>query len=170
MSSVEVPLEDRGEEAPRFEPDGIHKRPGKAVATPKPPPCDIKATPMRPQSYPHATPKPPPCDLKATPMRPQSHPHATTRLPQSLKTDCGLRTTDHQRSQNAECKMPHFPLASPLQPPIFGLAWAPCVRMSIKAEKEKLTKNLTSNLRCHRNDWTVRQWSFGKPCADQDSR
>jgi len=42
--------------------------------------------------------------------------------------------------------------------------------MSIEAEKEKLTKNLTSNLRCHRNDWSVRQWSFGKPRADQVSR
>jgi hypothetical protein len=53
---------------------------------------------------------------------------------------------------------------------MFGIAWAPCVRMSIEAEKEKLTKNLTSNLRCHRNDWIVRQWSFGKPCAVQVSR
>ncbi len=50
------------------------------------------------------------------------------------------------------------------------LAWTPCVRMSIEAEKEKLTKNLTFNLRCRRNDWSVRQWSLGKPCADQVSR
>jgi len=35
--------------------------------------------------------------------------------------------------------------------------------MFIKAEKEKLTNNLTLNLRCHRNVWSVRQWSFGKP-------
>jgi hypothetical protein len=53
---------------------------------------------------------------------------------------------------------------------MFHTAWTPCVRMPIKAEKEKLTKNLTSNLRCHRNDWTVRQWSFGKRRADQVSR
>ena len=42
--------------------------------------------------------------------------------------------------------------------------------MFIEAEKEKLTKNLTFNLRCHRNVWSVRQWSLGKPRADQVSR
>jgi hypothetical protein len=52
---------------------------------------------------------------------------------------------------------------------MFRLAWTPCVRMSIEAEKVKLTKNLTFNLRCHRNVWSVRQWSLGKPRADQVS-
>jgi hypothetical protein len=42
--------------------------------------------------------------------------------------------------------------------------------MSTEAEKLKLTKNLTFNLRCRRNDWSVRQWSLGKPRADQVSR
>ncbi len=37
--------------------------------------------------------------------------------------------------------------------------------MFIEAEKEKLTNNLTLNLRCHRNVWSVRQWSFGRPRA-----
>ncbi len=41
--------------------------------------------------------------------------------------------------------------------------------MPIEAEKEKLTQNLTFNLCCHRNDWSVRQWSLGKPRADQVS-
>jgi hypothetical protein len=63
-----------------------------------------------------------------------------------------------------------FPLAICRGLPILHAAWTPCVRMSIEAEKEKLTENLTFNLRCHRNDWSVRQWSFGRPRADQDSR
>jgi hypothetical protein len=63
-----------------------------------------------------------------------------------------------------------FGLASFPRISIFRFAWTPCVRMSIEAEKEKLTENLTFNLRCHRNDWSVRQWSFGKPRADQVSR
>jgi hypothetical protein len=33
-------------------------------------------------------------------------------------------------------------------------AWTPCVRTSFKAEKEKLTKNLTLNLRCQSNAWS----------------
>jgi hypothetical protein len=33
----------------------------------------------------------------------------------------------------------------------------------IEAEKEKLTRNLTLNLRCRSNVWSVRQWSLGKP-------
>ncbi|SPE61399.1 hypothetical protein SBV1_690028 [Verrucomicrobia bacterium] len=37
------------------------------------------------------------------------------------------------------------------------------MRVFIEAEKEKLTKNLTLNLRCHRNVWSVRQWSLGSP-------
>ena len=41
--------------------------------------------------------------------------------------------------------------------------------MFIKAEKRKLTNNLTLNLRCHRNDWFVRQWSFGSLRVDQVS-
>jgi hypothetical protein len=41
--------------------------------------------------------------------------------------------------------------------------------MFIKAEKEKLTKNLTLYLRCHRNVWSVRQWSLGRPRAVQVS-
>ena len=32
--------------------------------------------------------------------------------------------------------------------------------MFIRAEKRKSTCNLTFNLRCHRNVWSVRQWSF----------
>ncbi len=35
--------------------------------------------------------------------------------------------------------------------------------MFISAEKEKLTNNLTLNLRCPRNVWSVRQWSIGWP-------
>jgi hypothetical protein len=53
---------------------------------------------------------------------------------------------------------------------MFAIAWAPCVRMFIEAEKEKLTRkpNLTpkgfgANLRCQSNVWSVRQWSYGKP-------
>src|SRR3989441_8200448 len=42
--------------------------------------------------------------------------------------------------------------------------------MFIEAEKEKLTRNLTLNLRCPSNVWSVRQWSLGKLCADQVSR
>jgi hypothetical protein len=38
--------------------------------------------------------------------------------------------------------------------------------MSIEAEKEKLTRYLTLNLRCRCNVWSVRQWSLGRPCAD----
>jgi len=41
--------------------------------------------------------------------------------------------------------------------------------MFIEAVKEKLTKNLTLNLRCHRNVGSVRQWSLGRPRADQVS-
>ena len=33
----------------------------------------------------------------------------------------------------------------------------------IEAEKVKLTRNLTLNLRWRCNVWSVRQWSFGKP-------
>ncbi len=44
------------------------------------------------------------------------------------------------------------------------VAWTPRVRVSIRAEKEKLTNNLTFNLRCPCNVWSVRQWSFaGSP-------
>ncbi len=32
--------------------------------------------------------------------------------------------------------------------------------MFIEAEKQKSTNNLTLNLRCRRNVWSVRQWSF----------
>lgn len=38
----------------------------------------------------------------------------------------------------------------------------PAERVFIKAEKEKLTRNLTLNLRCQSNVWSVRQWSLGK--------
>ncbi len=34
---------------------------------------------------------------------------------------------------------------------------------SLRLRKEKLTLNLTLNLRCHRNVWSVRQWSLRNP-------
>jgi hypothetical protein len=35
--------------------------------------------------------------------------------------------------------------------------------MFIEAEKVKLTRNLTLNLRCRCNVWSVRQWSSESP-------
>ena len=49
----------------------------------RPPPCDLKATPMRVDSQPIATPRPPQSANNATPKPPQGHPNAPTRLPQS---------------------------------------------------------------------------------------
>src|SRR6266511_6474439 len=39
-------------------------------------------------------------------------------------------------------------------------AWTPRVRSFVEAEKRKLTNYLTITLRCHRNVWSVRQWSL----------
>ena len=42
--------------------------------------------------------------------------------------------------------------------------------MFIEAEKRKLTWNLTLNLRCPGNVWSVRQWSFGKPALTKSPK
>src|SRR5437868_2613150 len=41
----------------------------------------------------------------------------------------------------------------------------PRVRTFVEAEKRKSTNNLTFNLRCHCNVWSVRQWSFAGPAS-----
>ena len=51
-------------------------------------------------------------------------------------------------------------LASGRNVPIFTPCPDTAKRLFIEAEKRKLTRNLTFNLRCHRNVWSVRQWSF----------
>ncbi len=103
----------------------------------------------------------------AMPQTPAPNPSSCSIVPSS-----DLSAFDRTLFSSFECytTFPLFPLAFRLELPIFRAAWAPCVRTSIEAEKEKLTENLTFNLRCHRNDWSVRQWSFGKPRADQVSR
>src|SRR5687768_6052519 len=55
------------------------------------------------------------------------------------------------RQANRDSDWPLFSLAFGLRPPIFYPARTPCVRKFSGAEKEKLTYNLTLNLRCPRN-------------------
>jgi hypothetical protein len=54
-------------------------------------------------------------------------------------------------------KFPLHPVGTCLCSP---LARIPHERLFIEAEKRTLTRNLTFNLRCRRNVWSVRQWSF----------
>ena len=52
---------------------------------------------------------------------------------------------------------------------ISPFAWAPCVRMPVKAEKKPLIRYLTFNPPLPRNVWSVRQWSLRRALSPRPS-